>query len=128
MAGYLEQNENRISGSFYWSFNPDSGDTGGLLLSWKGAGAGTPNRAKLALLDGLPATLTLTTAQRTPSLFTNLPAAPGAASAHALSAAYAESLQSMLEPPLAAASAVSDRRGCGWRRVYRRGGGWRRDR
>ena len=99
MAGYLEQNENRISGSFYWSFNPDSGDTGGLLLSWKGAGAGTPNRAKLALLDGLPATLTLTTAQRTPSLFTNLPATPGAASAHALSAAYAESLQSLLEPP-----------------------------
>ena len=37
--------------SFYWALNPNSGDTGGLLLpDWR-----TPHRAKARLLAGLPA-------------------------------------------------------------------------
>jgi endoglucanase len=45
LAGYLKQH--RIS-YVYWSWNPDSGDTGGLLLDdWK-----TVDRAKLAILRG----------------------------------------------------------------------------
>lgn len=41
-------------GSFYWSLNPDSSDTGGLLREWSSM---DPEDAKLALLARLPATV-----------------------------------------------------------------------
>ena len=42
-----------IVGSFYWCLNPDSADTGGLLVSWAGM---VPETEKLRLLEKLPYT------------------------------------------------------------------------
>ena len=50
LVRYLEERE---IGSFYWSLNPDSSDTGGLLKEWSTM---TPEDAKLALLARLSAT------------------------------------------------------------------------
>ena len=63
MAQYLSEPANRIAGSFYWSLNPESGDTGGVLLAWSKE-ADQPHTAKLALLRRIPATHVLTTAER----------------------------------------------------------------
>lgn len=45
-------NERRIGG-FWWSVNPESADTGGLVTDWESL---DPERGKLALLRSLPAT------------------------------------------------------------------------
>ena len=42
-----------IVGSFYWCLNPDSADTGGLLVTWAGM---VPHTEKLRLLEKLPHT------------------------------------------------------------------------
>ena len=42
-----------IAGSFYWCLNPDSADTGGLLVRWAGM---VPETEKLRLLEKLPHT------------------------------------------------------------------------
>ena len=42
-----------IVGSFYWCLNPDSADTGGLLVTWAGM---VPHTEKLRLLEKLPYT------------------------------------------------------------------------
>ena len=51
LVRYLEE---RQIGSFYWSLNPDSADTGGLITKWPSM---TPEDAKLALLSRLSATV-----------------------------------------------------------------------
>lgn len=51
LVRYLEE---RQIGSFYWSLNPDSADTGGLLTEWPTM---TPENAKLAMLARLSATV-----------------------------------------------------------------------
>lgn len=51
LVRYLEE---RQIGSFYWSLNPDSADTGGLITEWPSM---TPENAKLALLSRLSATV-----------------------------------------------------------------------
>jgi len=79
LASFIRDEANQISGSFYWSFNPESGDTGGLLLSWTGSGdAGTANQAKVHMLEAVPSTPTLTSSERRPDLFSGLvlPPAP----------------------------------------------------
>ena len=64
MARYLTDESRAIAGSFYWSLNPGSGDTGGILLSWRGASGGTVHRSKLELLRALRATHLPTTEER----------------------------------------------------------------
>ena len=51
LVRYLEE---RQIGSFYWSLNPDSADTGGLLTEWPTM---TPETAKLAMLARVSATV-----------------------------------------------------------------------
>lgn len=48
-------------GAFYWSLNPESGDTGGLITDWTTT---HPEAAKLKVLEGLRATRVPTTAER----------------------------------------------------------------
>ena len=50
-ADYLSSSS--IVGSFYWCLNPDSADTGGLLVTWRGM---VPHTEKLRLLEKLPYT------------------------------------------------------------------------
>ena len=51
LVRYLEE---RQIGSFYWSLNPDSADTGGLLTEWPTM---SPETAKLAMLARVTATV-----------------------------------------------------------------------
>ena len=51
LVRYLEE---RQIGFFYWSLNPDSADTGGLLTEWPTM---TPETAKLAMLSRVTATV-----------------------------------------------------------------------
>ena len=48
-------------GAFYWSLNPESGDTGGLIKDWASA---DPEVAKLAVLEDLPGSRVPTTMER----------------------------------------------------------------
>ena len=59
MAAYLK--DNQIAGNFYWCINPESGDTGGLLLSWP---THEGDSGKLLLLASLPTTVVPTTEER----------------------------------------------------------------
>lgn len=51
----------RSIGGFWWSVNPDSGDTGGLVTTWESVG---PETVKLNLLQSLQATRVPTTNER----------------------------------------------------------------
>ena len=62
----------RAIGSFYWALNPESADTGGLLLSWAPL---VPDQSKLDLLAPLVATPVPRAAERT-SFYTPPPITP----------------------------------------------------
>ena len=61
MAAYLKDEANQVAGNFYWCINPESGDTGGLLLSWP---SHEGDSGKLLLLSAMPTTLVPTTDER----------------------------------------------------------------
>ena len=61
MGEYLKDDVNQIAGNFYWCINPESGDTGGLLLSWVNH---EPDAGKLLLLSAIPTTVVPTTDER----------------------------------------------------------------
>ena len=61
MAAYLKDDANQVAGNFYWCINPESGDTGGLLLSWP---SHEGDSGKLLLLSAMPTTLVPATDER----------------------------------------------------------------
>lgn len=75
LAGFLADPANKIAGSFYWSLNPESRDTGGILEAWS-KDAGQPDGRKLALLRRIPATHILTRAERRDGLAPMPPSPP----------------------------------------------------
>lgn len=50
-AGFVKYLKKKGFGFFYWCLNPESKDTGGLMVNWR-----TPDRKKLAVLESFRGT------------------------------------------------------------------------